>query len=242
MTMTKTDTIINTLQDMQNRGVTYSMNGSRVGTDGTADCSGAIYKGLINAGCPTLPYPFSTESEEQYLLSNGYMKISDNQNWNAERGDIFIWGRQGASSGGDGHTGIFIDSQTILHCNYTYNGVSKNNYDDYYTRANPSYVRAYRPINDTQKPTTPPQQNDSGWKAQKATFKAGERLPFSKDTNPNSPAIAWVEKDGVVKYDAYKAENGYIWIRQPRANGGYYYLAVGKEKNGVNVTPFGTFY
>ena len=34
---------IDYMYQLKNRGITYSMNGSRIGTDGTADCSGAVY-------------------------------------------------------------------------------------------------------------------------------------------------------------------------------------------------------
>lgn len=242
--MSKTETIIQTLNDMKKRGVTYSMNGSRTGTDGTADCSGAIYKGLINAGCPVLTYPFSTESEHQYLLNNGYMLLAHNQNWNAERGDIFIWGEKGSSNGAGGHTGIFEDPINILHCNYGYNGVTKNVYDDIYNYNLPNGVYVYRPINDTDKKAEQPkpaQVTGDGWITEKATFTAAIDLPFSKDIDPQSPEIATLKKGESIQYDAYKISSGYVWLRQPRTNGGYYYIASGKAANGKNVEPFGTY-
>lgn len=94
--------------------------------------------------------------------------------------------------------------------------------------------------NQAAKPSTPTPSTD-GWTKESATFVCGERLPLSKDNNPNSAAVAWLNKGDTVKYDAYKIANGYVWIRQPRNSGGYYYMAVGAAQNGKNVNPFGTF-
>lgn len=47
---------------------------------------------------------------------------------NPKRGDIFIWGVRGASDGAGGHTGMFIDSSSVIHCNYGANGISIDNY------------------------------------------------------------------------------------------------------------------
>lgn len=236
--MNYTENIINYMNSIKGK-VTYSMNGSRTGRDGTGDCSGTIYQGFVNGGGEVLRYPFSTETEHAYLLNHGYELIAENKDWNAKRGDIFIWGRKSASGGGDGHTGIFVDSQNIIHCNYGYNGVTVNNYDSIYNANHPSWVYVYRPKasgNPTPKPSTPTQQT-SKWVTEKATFIANQRLPFSKDLDPNSQAIAYLEKGQSVKYDAYCVENGYVWIRQPRNGGGYYYLAIATGKNGVATSP-----
>ena len=45
-----------------------------------------------------------------------------------KRGDIFIWGVRGASDGAGGHTGMFIDGSSVIHCNYGANGISIDNY------------------------------------------------------------------------------------------------------------------
>lgn len=236
--MNYTEGIISTLNDMKKRGVTYSMTGSRTGTDGTADCSGAIYKGFINNGGEVLRYPFSTETEHAYLLNHGYELIAENQDWDAQRGDIFIWGRKSASNGGAGHTGIFTSPTSILHCNYGYNGVTENNYNTIYGYNNPNWVYVYRPKKDSTTTTpTPPKTDTTKWVSENATFTANQRLPFSSDLNPNSKAVAYLEKGQSVKYNAYCVENGYVWIRQPRTTGGYYYLAIATGQNGVATSP-----
>lgn len=241
--MSLTDSIITALKRMQLQGVTYSMTGSRTGSDGTADCSGAIYQGMIEGGCEKLRYPFSTETEHAYLLNNGYELIATNQSWNAKRGDIFIWGMKSASNGGAGHTGIFLDDQNIIHCNYGHNGVSVNNYDQtFYANGSPySYVYRLKSGQGQQKPSTPPTQTTK-WVSENATFIPNQDLPLSKDIDPNSKEVATIKKGQKVKYNAYCVENGYVWIRQPRNDGSYLYMAIAEGNNRVATSKhWGTF-
>lgn len=139
-----TDAAINYMYQLQKDGVTYSMYGSRIGTDGTADCSGAVYAALRQAGMPSAGYVLNTESMHNWLLANGWQRVADNSDWNAQRGDVFIWGKIGESGGDGGHTGIFIDGQNIIHCNYAHNGVSINNHDAYWVADGRPYFYAYR--------------------------------------------------------------------------------------------------
>lgn len=155
--MSITETLINYMYSLKAKGITYSMTGSRTGRDGTGDCSGTIYAGLVVAGLPTLQYPFSTESEHSYLLNNGYELIAHNTDWNAQRGDIFVWGEKGSSNGAGGHTGVFIDADNIIHCNYGYNGVTVNDYNTIYGYNNPNGVYVYRLKNEPKQETKPTQ-------------------------------------------------------------------------------------
>ncbi|MCI2172173.1 peptidoglycan amidohydrolase family protein [Schleiferilactobacillus perolens] len=138
------DAAIAYMYQLQKNGVTYSMDGSRTGTDGTADCSGAVYAALRAGGMPSAGYVLNTESMHNWLLANGWQRIADNSNWNAQRGDVFIWGKIGDSAGAGGHTGIFIDHDNIIHCNYAHNGVSINNHDAYWAADGCPYFYAYR--------------------------------------------------------------------------------------------------
>jgi hypothetical protein len=138
------DAAIAYMYQLQRAGVTYSMDGSRVGTDGTADCSGAVYAALRAGGMPSAGYVLNTESMHAWLLANGWKQVANDSDWNAQRGDVFIWGKLGDSSGAGGHTGIFIDGQNIIHCNYAHNGVSINNHDAYWYADGEPYFYAYR--------------------------------------------------------------------------------------------------
>lgn len=124
--------------------VTYSMYGSRIGTDGTADCSGAVYVSLRAGGASNAGWVVNTESEHAWLVANGFQQVAANREWSAKRGDIFIWGRKGASGGAGGHTGIFISHTQIIHCNYAQNGVSIGNHDALWAADGQPYFYAYR--------------------------------------------------------------------------------------------------
>lgn len=70
--------------------VTYSMD-YRNGPS-SYDCSSAVYYALMSAGAITAGWAVNTEYEHDWLIKNGYTLISENQDWDAQRGDIFIWG------------------------------------------------------------------------------------------------------------------------------------------------------
>ena len=110
--------------------VSYSMS-YRNGPS-SYDCSSSIYHALIYAGI--LPQGFrigNTETEFVDLPKFGFQRIEADINGYipTQRGDIFIWGKQGQTSGAGGHTGVFIDNDNIIHCAYGYNGIHIDNHD-----------------------------------------------------------------------------------------------------------------
>lgn len=110
--------------------VTYSM----INRSGAAsyDCSSAVYYSLIEAGIfPSTIGIGNTDSEFKALETHGFTQVPADANDNVatKRGDIFIWGTRGQSSGAFGHTGIFVNENDIIHCNYGYNGITVNNHD-----------------------------------------------------------------------------------------------------------------
>lgn len=117
--------------------VHYSMQ-ARTGPD-SYDCSSSIYYALTSNGADKAAgdYAVSTETEHDWLLANGYQKVyegnwsSDGEMKDLQRGDIFIWGERGASSGANGHTGMFMSSKEIIHCSYGNDGIATNIYDSY---------------------------------------------------------------------------------------------------------------
>lgn len=123
------DKAIEWFQQRQGK-VSYSM----VNRNGWAsyDCSSAIYHSLIYAGI--LPQGFrigNTETMFVDLPKFGFQRIEADANGfiPTQRGDIFIWGKQGQTSGAGGHTGIYLDSDNIIHCSYGYNGIHTDNHD-----------------------------------------------------------------------------------------------------------------
>lgn len=136
---------IDYMVQLKNRGITYSMNGSRNGADGTADCSGAVMQALMNAG-GSASYLRNTDSMHEYLLANGFKLVYENTaSYSPKKGDVFIWGKKGQSGGAFGHTGIFYDNaENIIHCNYGYNGVTINNVDSIASANGWPYFYIYR--------------------------------------------------------------------------------------------------
>nr|DAI16931.1 MAG TPA: peptidoglycan hydrolase [Caudoviricetes sp.] len=137
--------------------VTYSMDHR----DGpySYDCSSSVYYALREAGAVSAGWAVNTEYEHDWLIKNGYELIAENTECTAQRGDIFIWGKRGASAGAFGHTGMFIDSVNIIHCNYAYNGISVNEHDERWLYAGQPYFYIYRLAN----PNAQPEEPKKGW-------------------------------------------------------------------------------
>ncbi|MDQ0221970.1 peptidoglycan amidohydrolase family protein [Streptococcus moroccensis] len=125
--------------------VTYSMD-YRNGPS-SYDCSSSVCSALITAGASNPGWLLNTEYMHDWLVKNGYKLISENQDWDSKRGDIFIWGRRGQSSGAGGHTGIFVDANNIVHCNYARNGITIDNYNQTAAASGWMYVYVYRLTN-----------------------------------------------------------------------------------------------
>ena len=123
--------------------VTYSMD-YRNGPN-SYDCSSAVYYALLSAGAISAGWAVNTEYEHDWLLKNGFKLIAENSVFAAQRGDIFIWGKRGQSAGAGGHTGIFVDSNNIIHCNYARNGITVDNYLATARASGNIYYYIYRP-------------------------------------------------------------------------------------------------
>lgn len=135
--------------------VTYSMT-YRTGPD-SFDCSSSMYYAGVAGGMSTLPWPCSTETMHDWLLQNGWVLLAENQEADVQAGDIFIWGQKGYSAGAFGHTGIFLDSEgTIIHCNYGYNGITRNKHDEIWGYNGQPYFYFYR-YNGGSRVPNPPQ-------------------------------------------------------------------------------------
>lgn len=137
--------------------VSYSME-ERDG-DSSYDCSSSVYYALRSAGAVSAGWAVNTEYEHDWLIKNGYELIAENTECDAQRGDVFIWGRKGASAGAGGHTGIFVDSDNIIHCNYRYDGITVNSHDYIWALAGQPYFYIYRLTN----PNAQPEEVKKGW-------------------------------------------------------------------------------
>lgn len=138
------DKVIEWFQQRQGR-VSYSMD-YRNGPN-SYDCSSAVYHALIYAGI--LPQGFrigNTETEFVDLPKFGFQRIEADANGYipTQRGDIFIWGKQGYTLGANGHTGIYLDNDNIIHCAYAYKGIHTDNHDKLAGWNNVQYLTVFR--------------------------------------------------------------------------------------------------
>lgn len=93
------------------------------------------------------------------------------------------------------------------------------------------------PVKPAPKPSTNTNSNvNSDWTKQNGVFITGGAINLRTGANANSKVIALLPTNTEVKYDAYRTEGQYTWLRQPRANGQYGYL-VGRN----NGNAWGTF-
>ena len=230
---------IDYMYQLKNRGVTYSMSGSRIGTDGTADCSGAVYISLVKGGARPHSYPVNTESEHAWLIANGFELIAFNKSWNMQRGDVLIFGLKGQSAGAGGHTAIAVDHNNVIHCNYAHNGVSVNP-ETTMPYSMGWYVYRYKGA--TQQPTQQSKPSTTGinWIKEEWRFTLSERIKLRTAPNTSATIIAELQPGDVVKYDAYCYSGGYVWIRQKRGNS-YGYLATGQCVGNKRTSYWGSF-
>ena len=138
------DKVIDWFQQRQGR-VSYSMI-NRNGAN-SYDCSSSIYHALIYAGI--LPQGFrigNTETEFVDLPKFGFQRIEADANGYiaTQRGDIFIWGKQGYTLGANGHTGIYLDNDNIIHCAYAYKGIHTDEHDKLAGWNNVQYLTIFR--------------------------------------------------------------------------------------------------
>lgn len=135
--------------------VTYSM--SYRNGPGSYDCSSAVYYGLQAAGF-RIGHIGNTESMFRDLPALGFTRVPAAANGYiaARRGDIFIWGAPGQSAGAAGHTGVFVDADNIIHCNYGYNGITVNNHDAIWSANGQPPVAIYRYAGKSSAPASAP--------------------------------------------------------------------------------------
>ena len=212
--------------------VSYSMD-DRNGPD-SYDCSSSIYYALLSGGAVSAGWAVNTEYEHDWLKKNGYELIAENTPWDAQRGDVFIWWRKGYSSGAGGHTGIFVDSDNIIHCNYRYDGITVNDHDDIWLYAGRPYYYVYRLTN----PNAQPEKPKKGWQSDDK----GDWYARANGTYPKSEFEyieenkSWfyfdaegycVKSDWVFHTDGkwyYFDEHGYMVTSWRRIDGYWYYF------------------
>ena len=98
--------------------------------------------------------------------------------------------------------------------------------------------------NKVQQPIAQPKQSSwrdslgDTWHTEKGTFVADTWLHLRWGAKPSSSSIALIGPGSVIKYNAYSRHNGFVYVRQPRGNGQYGYVAV---RNAYTNEPYGKF-
>lgn len=221
------DLMIQWMNERKGR-VTYSMV-NRYGPD-SYDCSSAVYYALIYAGFLNAGNIGNTETLFNDLERYGWKKVNAKPYY---KGDIFIWGERGASSGSAGHTGIFLENNNIIHCNYSANGISTDDYDEVWNQKGNPIATIYR-YGSNELPTF-----NFELSPLVGTFIPNQSLPVCSEPTEASPALDYYLSGQSINYDSYCINDGYIWISYIAYSGYRRYVAVGPN-DGIDSNVWGT--
>ncbi|ANZ70386.1 peptidoglycan amidohydrolase family protein [Pediococcus claussenii] len=235
--------------------LTYSMNGSRNGTDGTADCSGSVTQAIYSAGGKAYDYLYSTTTLAGYLEANGYKRIAVSSDWSGKKGDVILmsWGYSMADSGGaGGHVGVLSTDKNFISTDYSTGGqygtaVSEWDSEQYFAKNQPSYWEVWRLSSSVVTKVTSavksvpksPAGIPSGMQVENATYVNGDtQIQIRKNGyGVNAAKAGMLPIGGVVKYDAFGTKDGFVWIHYIGKDKKDYYLPV----RPVGKTAWGTF-
>lgn len=76
------------------------------------------------------------------------------------------------------------------------------------------------------------------WHKESGTFTSNTYLHLRYGAKPYSSTLIYAGPGLVIKYDAWSTHNGFVYVRQPRGNGQYAYIAV---RNAYTHEAYGTF-
>lgn len=161
--------------------VSYSMT-YRNGPN-SYDCSSSVCSALIYAGASNPGWLLNTEYMHDWLVKNGYTLIAENDGWDSQRGDIFIWGQRGQSAGAGGHTGMFVDADNIIHCNYASNNITIDNYNQTAAASGWMYSYAYRYNGEQSQPITNKSIDELAQEVLAGQHGSGEQRKLSLGSN-----------------------------------------------------------
>ena len=92
-----------------------------------------------------------------------------------------------------------------------------------------------------EQPTTPKTWTDElgdTWHRERGTFVSNTWLHLRYGAKPLSTTLLYAGPGLTIKYDAWSRHDGYVYVRQPRDNGQYAYVAV---RNAITGEAYGTF-
>lgn len=234
----------------------YKMGGGRIGAEASykspfEDCSSFVYKcAKVGEFIPESMWNGSTEDLFRLAKQGKYLKeISYND---VRRGDIFVKGKEGASGGAYGHTGIFTRKGEIIHCNAGVNWtVTTNNESEgyWYYLDNKYYpVRYFRWIDsDTNKDKTKKKQETKKKPAGPTVIAGARKVKDEKwrgyttaycnvrsGPSTSSSVVAQYSPGQVIKYDQVWEGNGYRWISYVGGSGQRRWVAYRRTSGNTN--------
>lgn len=186
--------------------VKYSMGPKRYGPD-FLDCSSFVYYSLIAGGFLGKNHPIGN-TETLYKLKERVLKEIYSHS-EIRPGDIFIRGVEGYSNGAYGHTGIFLDKNTIIHCNASNNTVTINGANSYISsfidRKRSYKERYFRPMGGISKKV---------FKVKNEKWRGRTLAVCNVRTSPSLSAriVARYNKNEVIHYDQVYQADGHRWI------------------------------
>lgn len=234
----------------------YKMGGGRIGAEASykspfEDCSSYVYKcAKVGGFIPESMRNGSTEDLFRLARQGKYLKeISYNE---VRRGDIFVKGKEGASGGAYGHTGIFTRKGEIIHCNAGSNWtVTTNNEREgyWYYLDNKYYpVRYFRWIDNDNDKNKVKKKQETKKKPSGPTAIAGARKVKDERwrgyttaycnvrSGPSTSAsvVAQYSPGQVIKYDQVWEGNGYRWISYVGGSGQRRWVAYRRTSGNTN--------
>lgn len=229
--MANTQAAINWFEQRQGR-VTYSM-GARLGPN-SYDCSSAVYFALIAGSFLPAGSMGNTDTLFGALESLGWTKTTT-----PKRGDIFITGARGFSGGAAGHTGMFVDGSSVIHCNYGANGISTNGYASVVASAgNPPATIYSNPNASPGQPVLNTPQEKRAWSLAKVLNQKGYNLTaiasilgnaeieVGPSLNPDTEQIGGPAY-GIVQWDG----SAFPLVGSPTRNGREYVQRLMRQAN-----------
>ena len=79
------------------------------------------------------------------------------------------------------------------------------------------------------------------WHEEKGTYTVRNASYLRWGARTSSTVLSLMTYSSQIKYDAYSIHGGYVWIRQPRANGTFAYIATGAAPYGWLTDYWGNF-
>ncbi|WP_251548058.1 LysM peptidoglycan-binding domain-containing protein [Limosilactobacillus caecicola] len=195
------------------------------GLDGNIDLTGITDNGYKNGNAqkPQTNTP---------AMNAGKQLHQDTHNYTVQRGDS--WWSIAHKYGMDMYTLASLNNQTINNAIYPGEVLRVADKDDSKKVDNKVNQPIAQP--NTGSNTWTDNMGDT-WHKENGTFTSTTWLHLRWGAKPSSSAIAYLGPGATIKYDAWSNHNGFIYVRQPRANG-YGYIAV---RNAYNHVPYGAF-